>query len=95
MRDVRQRSLSDGTIDGMACNSPETATNQDAGQISFAMPPLLLNARQTAKALSISERKLWDLTDTRELPHVHIGRSVRYDPRDLQAWIDGRKGAGQ
>ena len=54
---------------------------------------LLLDSRTAAKALSISERTLWQLSKDGEIPRVKIGRSVRYDRRDLIAFIDGRKGA--
>lgn len=53
--------------------------------------PMLLTARQAAKALTISERKLWTLTQQGEIPVVKSGRSVRYDPADLRAWIDRKK----
>ena len=56
-----------------------------------SLQPMLLTARQAAAALSISERTLWGLTVRGELPVVRIGRAVRYDPRDLQAWIDRSK----
>lgn len=52
---------------------------------------LLLTATEAAEALAISPRTLWSLTDSGELPCVRIGRSVRYDPTDLRAWIDRRK----
>jgi excisionase family DNA binding protein len=52
---------------------------------------LLLTAPQAAKALAISPRTLWSLTDTGEIPCVRIGRAVRYDPEDLRAWIARRK----
>jgi excisionase family DNA binding protein len=51
----------------------------------------LLNAEQTAKRLAISPRTLWSLTNTKEIPHLRIGRAVRYDPRDLDVWIERRK----
>lgn len=51
----------------------------------------LLNAEQTAKRLAISERTLWSLTNAKEIPHLRIGRAVRYDPRDLDVWIERRK----
>ncbi|UCD51439.1 MAG: helix-turn-helix domain-containing protein [Phycisphaerales bacterium] len=53
--------------------------------------PLLLTARQTARLLSISERSLYSLTKAGDLPAVRIGRSVRYDPADIRAWIEGAK----
>jgi excisionase family DNA binding protein len=52
--------------------------------------PLLLTSRQAAEALAISERKLWDLTKRGDIPVVRIGRSVRYAPADLQAWIESK-----
>lgn len=54
--------------------------------------PLLLTARQAAKVLSISERTLWGLTKSGDIPAVRFGgRNVRYDPADLRAWIDSAK----
>ena len=53
--------------------------------------PLLLKPREAAMALAVSPRKLWELTNTGELPCVRIGRAVRYDVRDLIAWIDKQK----
>jgi len=51
------------------------------------MEPLLLTPREAAKALSISERTLFDLKKNGELPVILIGRSVRYSVNDLKAWI--------
>lgn len=56
-----------------------------------SIQPLLLTARQAAKALSISERTLYTLTKTGEIPAIKVGRLVRYDPRDLDAWIHRAK----
>ncbi len=55
---------------------------------------LLLTPRQTAEALAISSRKLWSLTAGGEIACVRIGRSVRYSPDDLRAWIDANKKGG-
>ncbi len=54
----------------------------------------LLNARDACRALAIGRRKLWELTNTGELPCVRIGRAVRYDPRDLAAFIEKRRTGG-
>jgi excisionase family DNA binding protein len=48
---------------------------------------LLLDAPAAAAALSISPRKLWQLTKDGQLPHLRIGRRVLYDPAALQRWI--------
>jgi excisionase family DNA binding protein len=54
--------------------------------------PMLLTARQAAKVLCISERTLWGLTKSGDIPAVRFGgRNVRYDPRDLDAWIQSAK----
>ncbi|HUU94501.1 MAG TPA: helix-turn-helix domain-containing protein [Phycisphaerae bacterium] len=56
-----------------------------------ALTVQLLTPRQAAKALAISERTLWKFTKRGEVPVVRIGRAVRYDQADLQAWIQRRK----
>lgn len=55
---------------------------------------LLLTARETAEKLSISERKLWNLTNENEIPAIRIGRSVRYSIEDIQLWIDTKRCEG-
>jgi excisionase family DNA binding protein len=59
-------------------------------------PPiqLLLTPPQAAKALAISQRKLWELTDRGIIRATRIGRAVRYDVRDLAAFIDRAKEGG-
>ena len=58
-----------------------------------AVQPLLMTAAEAARALAISERTLWTLTKSGAVRSVNIGRCVRYDPRDLSAWIDEQKTA--
>ena len=58
-------------------------------------PTLLLKTQQAAESLAISPRKLWSLTASGEIPHVRIGRCVRYDFADLQQWIKDRKRRGR
>jgi excisionase family DNA binding protein len=48
----------------------------------------LLTAQQAAKALAISPRTLWGMTASGGIPHMRIGRSVRYPVGDLHKWID-------
>lgn len=56
---------------------------------------LLMKPRDAAKALGISERSLWSISEPRgDIPVVRIGRSVRYSVRDLEAWIDAQKKGG-
>ncbi len=51
----------------------------------------LLTARQTAKILGIGNRTLWGLTKGKQIPHIRIGKAIRYDPRDLEDWLDKKK----
>ena len=51
--------------------------------------PRLLDERAAAKFLGVSPRTLWRLADAGEIPFIRVGpRLKRYDPRDLQAFID-------
>jgi excisionase family DNA binding protein len=53
--------------------------------------PMLLKAKAAADTLSISERTLFRYVKDGAIPAVHIGACVRFDPRDLAAFIDRLK----
>lgn len=57
-------------------------------------PRLLLRPTEAARCLAISARKLWALTASGEVPHVRIGRSVRYPVADLETWLDEQTRGG-
>ena len=48
---------------------------------------LLLKPSEAAKALGISERKLWGMTKAGEIPSIKLDRSVRYSVDSLREWI--------
>lgn len=48
---------------------------------------LLIKAKDTFEILSVSTRKLWSMTASGEIPHVRLGRSVRYRMEDLREFI--------
>jgi predicted DNA-binding transcriptional regulator AlpA len=48
----------------------------------------MIDAKATCEAIHIGKRKLWELTNCNAIPCRRIGRSVRYVPAELQAWID-------
>ena len=52
---------------------------------------LLVDSRTAANMLSISKRSLWARKKSGEIASVRIGRSVRFDVRDLIAFIDLQK----
>lgn len=56
--------------------------------------PLLVDAREAARLLAISQRKLWDLTSRREITSLKIGRSVRYRVSDLNDWTERQANGG-
>jgi predicted DNA-binding transcriptional regulator AlpA len=49
--------------------------------------PLLIDAKAARLAISMGERKLWSLTNCRAIPSRKIGKSVRYSPAELAAWV--------
>ena len=52
---------------------------------------MLINSKTASDLLQISERKLWSLMKSGEIPHVSIGRSIRYDPRALRSWVESKR----
>jgi excisionase family DNA binding protein len=60
---------------------------------SNATSPRLMKPKEAAEYLAISERKLWSLSKSQAIPVVRMGRSVRYDKRDLDSFIFQAKGA--
>ena len=45
---------------------------------------LALRPKEAAKALGIGERKLWELTNRRLIPHVRLGRAIVYPIEQLR-----------
>lgn len=54
--------------------------------------PLLLTQREAAKAIAVCEKQVYLLAKAGQLRQVRIGRSVRYDRRDIEAFIETAKG---
>jgi predicted DNA-binding transcriptional regulator AlpA len=53
---------------------------------------LLIKSPEAATFLGVGERTLWSLTAPRgPIPSVKIGCSVRFDKRDLIAFVDAQK----
>ncbi len=49
--------------------------------------PLLIDPKAARALLCLGERRLWCLTNCGAIPFYKIGRSVRYSPAELAAWI--------
>jgi excisionase family DNA binding protein len=52
------------------------------------LEPLLVTPEEAARLLSLSPRTLARLTAAGEIRPVRAGRSVRYDRRELERWIE-------
>lgn len=52
-----------------------------------AQLPLLLKPKDAATVLAISPRKLWSLTASGKVPHIRVGRAIRYPHAALLEWI--------
>jgi excisionase family DNA binding protein len=50
---------------------------------------MLLSTREAAKRLAISERTLFALTQSGQLPCVRVGTAKRYSVETLRQWIRG------
>jgi len=49
-----------------------------------AHPPIQVSPREAARLLGIGERTLWERTKAGDIPHVRIGRLVRYRVASLE-----------
>lgn len=69
-------------------HSSTSSSHPRIGDGNFAHEVELVNARELAKLLSISERTLYRLKSTGELPSpVVLGGSVRWRLTEIRQWI--------
>jgi excisionase family DNA binding protein len=47
----------------------------------------LLDAREAAKLLHVPRSTLYELVRSRGLPHVKVGRGLRFTRADLGCWV--------
>lgn len=72
-----------------------TTQPSEATDFSEGVPPnapLVLGLRPTeaAHALGFSRRKLWELTNRGEIPHVKIDKVTVYPVAALRQWLEER-----
>lgn len=48
----------------------------------------LLNADEAAQLLHVPRSTLYELVRSRHLPHVRVGRGLRFTRRDLARWVE-------
>lgn len=50
--------------------------------------PRLITANEVARQTGIPEWRVYERVRAGDLPHVRIGRAVRFDPAAVRAWIE-------
>lgn len=53
--------------------------------------PSLLDKEQTCERLNIGRWQLERLIRDREIPFFKVGRLIRFDPADIDAYLAGRR----
>lgn len=51
----------------------------------------LLDVNQVAERLCVSTRFVRRLVDERRIPFCKLGKFVRFDPADIDAWVQARR----
>ena len=59
-------------------------------QSADAEQALLIGYPQASRLLAVSERTRYSMVTRGEVPVVRLGRSVRFRPRDLEAFVASR-----
>ena len=65
----------------------ETTRRIEAKPKNISDPCLSLRPREAAAALGISERLLWSLTASGQIPHLKVGRAKLYPVNVLTDWL--------
>ncbi len=55
--------------------------------VEAPLEEFLLSSRETAQRLAISERHLFELTRTGQMPCVRVGKCLRYSVETIRAWV--------
>ena len=50
----------------------------------------LLNIKQLAEKLNMSEKTLYNYVADQKIPYVKISNLVRFDPQEIESWIKKR-----
>jgi excisionase family DNA binding protein len=58
------------------------------GQIASLLHEPLLNADEAAELLHVPRSTVYELARSRRLPHVRLGRSLRFTREQLARWVE-------
>jgi excisionase family DNA binding protein len=64
---------------------------QDGSPPSTALVEPLLDAEAVARLLSVKPSWIYEAVRSRRIPHVKIGRHIRFIRSDLEVWIRDRR----
>jgi excisionase family DNA binding protein len=57
------------------------------------VPCLAMRPKQAAQALGLSPRKLWELTASKQIPCIRLGKAILYPTAALERWLEERADA--
>lgn len=63
-----------------------TQRAEDRPDVGSLTEPLL-NADEAAQLLHVPRSTLYELVRSRHLPHVRVGRGLRFTRQDLATWV--------
>ena len=64
---------------------PDAATQPEPARVEKP----LLNIEETAELLNTTPRFVRRLVHERRVPYLKVGRFIRFDPAEIDAWLDG------
>ena len=79
----------------MALNGKQHSTLADP--TASSPPPLaepLLDATEAARLLSVRPSWIYESVRSGRLPHLKVGRHIRFLPSDLEIWVLSKRATG-
>ncbi len=93
-RCVAQTTAEQHSRDSNADVHPETSTvrrNRSKQGTDQRGIPTLLDIEVLAKSLGISMRQVRRFVAEGQIPFIRIGHLIRFDPKEINKWIEGRR----
>lgn len=86
MRPLPESPFGEQPLANFSSGLPESVTNE-ADRIS----PQLLDVASLANRLGVKERFVRRLIAERRVPFCKIGKFIRFDPFEIEAWLNDRR----
>ena len=51
----------------------------------------LLTIAEVSERLGVQKKTVYAWIHTRKIPHIKVGRLVKFDRKDIETWIQARK----